>query len=146
MGRVIAYTCDRCPLAFEVGDYAYWSLNGHCVKTVCGGCGTMHRLETDRSHCQVWALPCPVKLLPWVTKESAWGDGSLTQDYEWPFAESDWQMMDELPAGTKLDQIACGRCKVVGLLATLNQIEVIGGELCPICGDPLFGVYFDTVN
>ena len=90
MGCVVAYICDRCPLAFEVGEFAHWDLNGHTLKAVCGGCGTMHWLESVRGSCRVLALPGPVRSLPLVTRESAWGDGRQYQDYEWTFAESDW--------------------------------------------------------
>jgi hypothetical protein len=145
MGSVVGYKCDRCPIAFEVGDYAYWSLTGKCVKAVCGRCGTMHRLESERGVSRVLALPGPIRSLPLVTRPSGWGDGTQVTDYEWPFAKTDWQVVAELPADAELGSVACGRCGVLGCLVCQEEINA-GGERCPVCGEQLFGAYFDTVN
>ncbi len=146
MGTVIAYTCDHCPLAFEVGEYAHWDLHGDTVKAVCGVCGTTHRLESKRGAYRVLAWPGPVRLLPLVERVSAWGDGSRCQDYEWPFAELDWQVVAQLPAAPALGQVACGRCGTVGRLVSLEQVSVAGRERCPVCSGSLAMAYFDTVN
>jgi hypothetical protein len=145
MGSVVAYTCDRCPLAFEVGEYAYWSLTGRCVRVVCGGCGTMHRLESERGVCRVLALPGPIRSLPLVMRPSGWGDGTQHQDYEWPFVESDWQEVWWFPTDPELEQLTCGRCGVAGRLSSLEQVNA-RGEVCPVCDRRLSGVFYDTVN
>jgi hypothetical protein len=146
VGTVVAYTCDRCPLAFEVGDYVYWDLTGHCVKAVCGSCGTMHRVECRRDGCQVLALPGPVRNLPLVERDSAWGDGQRYQEYEWPFGEPDWQEVARPPAAPELGELACGRCGAVGFLVSLGQVGDSGAERCPVCKGRLAPAYFDTVN
>jgi hypothetical protein len=146
MGTVVAYVCNHCPLIFEVGEYAHWDLHGDRVKAVCGACGTMHRLETKRGMCRLLAWPAPVRSLPLVERESAWGDGSSYQDNEWPFAESDWQVVAQLPAAPVLGQVACGRCGTVGRLMPREQISVAGCERCPVCSGLLAMAYLDTVN
>lgn len=145
MGWIVGYICECCPLAFEAGEHAYWSQPGERVSVVCGSCGTMHRLETERGVCSVWALPAPVQSLPLVTRDSAWGNGGQIEDYEWPFAASDWRIVTELTPGVAWGSIACARCKVVGRLTTLEQIKA-GNERCPVCSEPLMPAYYDTVD
>ena len=34
MGILRGYFCQRCPLAFEIGGYAFWSLDGQLEQAV----------------------------------------------------------------------------------------------------------------
>lgn len=145
MGWFVGYICNCCPLAFEVGDHASQIQPSESISAVCGNCGTMHWLEIEQGVCRVFALPTPIRSLPLVMRDSGWGDGSQIEDYEWPFAASDWQIVTELPAGALWESITYGRCKVVGRLALLEQIKG-NKERCPVCSEPLMAAYYDTVN
>ncbi|MBN9120054.1 MAG: hypothetical protein J0I06_12970 [Planctomycetes bacterium] len=72
MGVMRGYPCERCPLAFEIGGYAFWELDGRLEQAVCRACGTMHRLTERRGGCEVTALPGPVRSLSWVVKTAEW--------------------------------------------------------------------------
>jgi hypothetical protein len=144
MGVVVGYVCDQCPLAFEIGEYAYWDLTGSCTKAVCARCGVMHRLEKQRGAGRLLALPMPIRSLPLVTRLSAWGDGSEVTDYEWPYAENDWELIANFPVAPPLEQLACARCEASGQLK--DELRSDENERCPVCQGSLASVYFDTVN
>ena len=38
MGVMRGYLCERCPLAFEIGGYAFWELDGRREQAVCRAC------------------------------------------------------------------------------------------------------------
>ncbi len=149
MGVMRGYLCERCPLAFEIGGYAYWSLEGRCEQTVCTACGTMHRLNETKGICQVTALPGPVRCLPLVTRKSAWGDASKITDYEWQFTDADWEAVGIHLGGIEsLGQLACSRCGEVGRIQSLESPpnQVVFNGLCPLCERPIACLYHDTVN
>lgn len=151
MGVMRGYLCERCPLAFEIGGYFFWSLDGRCEQAVCRACGTMHRLTEQHSVCQVTALAGPVRSLPLVTKPTGFGDEY--QDYEWPFTEADWQPVGQHPGGIKaLGQLACSRCGAAGQMQSLvwpphpDSFWVSFRDVCPLCGGPMPFLYDSTIN
>lgn len=175
MGVMRGYLCDRCPLAFEIGGYAFWELDGRLEQAVCRVCGTMHRLTERRAGCEVTALPGPVRSLPLVRKTAAWyaahhdeatlqwlagygvntnpAPGEESADYEWPFTEADWQPVGRHPGGIKaLDRLACSQCGAVGRMQSLEWPPHPDGfwvsfrDVCPLCGGPMPFLYDSTVN
>src|SRR3954470_17579013 len=72
MGAMRGYLCERCPLAFEIGGYAFWELDGRLEQAVCRSCGTMHRLTERRGGCKITALSGPVRSIPWVLRTAEW--------------------------------------------------------------------------
>jgi hypothetical protein len=151
MGILRGYFCRRCPLAFEIGGYAFWELNGRLEQAVCTACGTMHRLTEQNGTCQVTALAGPVRDLPLVTRQSV--AGREYQDYDWPFTEADWQPLGEHPGGIEaLVTLACARCGSVGAMQTLTVPPHPDGfwvsfrEACPLCDGPMPALYDTTVN
>lgn len=145
-----AFVCERCPLAFEVGGYAYWDLTGHCQQVVCMACGTMHRLEEQHGVCRVLALPGPVRHLKRVKRVDP--DGAEYEDYEWPWSKEDWQQVGSARNANDFERVLCSRCGSVGKLVSLewpranNGEWPIFGERCPLCGGPLPWVYDMTIN
>lgn len=175
MGVKRGYLCERCPLFFEIGGYAFWELDGQLEEAVCRACGTMHRLTERRGVCEVTTLPGPVRGLPRVAKTAEWFTshydettlellaafgvntkpvpGEESSDYEWPFTEADWQPVGRHPGGIKaLGQLACARCGATGQMQSLefpphpDGFWVSFREVCPLCGGPMPFLYDDTVN
>lgn len=141
MGVMRGYLCDRCPLAFEIGGYFFWSLDGRCEQAVCRVCGTMHRLTEQHGVCQVTHLASPVWSLPLVTRTTELG--VQFQDYEWPFTEADWKPACQHPGGIKaLEQLTCSQCGAAGQMQSLESFL----EVCPLCGAPMPFLYDDTIN
>jgi hypothetical protein len=153
VGIMRGYLCERCPLAFEIGGYVFWSLKGRCEQAVCTACGTMHRLNEANGACEITALPGPVRSLPLVTRKSAWGDGTEITDYEWQFTETDWEAVGNHPGGIEaIERLACARCGQVGRMQSLEWPKRLDGkwlsfsEVCPLCGGPMPWLYDDTIN
>src|SRR5262245_6745173 len=106
VGVLRGYFCERCPLAFEIGGYLFWSLDGRREQAVCRACGTMHRLTEENGVCQIAALPGPVRSLPLVKKVDT--TGYEYEDYEWPAEQ--WEPVGEHPGGIDaLGQLTCAR-------------------------------------
>lgn len=169
------YLCDHCPLAFEIGGYAFWELDGRLEQAVCRACGTMHRLTEWRGGCEVAALPGPVRSLPYVTRTAEWyasrydpeileliakagctpwpAPGEESSNYEWPFTESDWEPVGTHPGGVVvLGHLTCARCGVAGRMQSLtfpphpDGFWVSFRDVCPLCGRPMPFLYDMTVN
>lgn len=175
MGVMRGYLCDRCPLAFEIGGYAFWELDGRLEQAVCRACGTMHRLTERRGVCEVTALPGPVRALPLIKRTAEWyaarydqealellarwggnpwpAPGEESSDYEWPFTETDWQSVGSHPGGiAALGRLDCSRCGAAGRMQSLEWPPHPDGfwvsfrDECPVCGGPMPFLYDSTVN
>jgi hypothetical protein len=151
MGILRGYLCKRCPLAFEIGGFLFWDLDGRREQAVCRVCGTMHRLtEEENGICHVAALPGPVRSLPLVKKVDS--TGYEYEDYEWP-AENEWKPVGKHPGGIdSLGQLACARCDAAGKMQSLTLPSHPDGfwlsfrEVCPLCDGPMPCLYDTTVN
>ena len=161
------YVCDRCPLAFEVGYYAYWDLSGGCVKYVCRHCGTMHKIEhLQRQPDRLYAAPGPIRAM--VEELVDAGGGKTDAVLRLPLKDDEWRLLGPLPTAEEflqglfilplraqavaLERIACGHCKRVGGLVSREwPLTAAGewpafGESCPVCTGSLRWVYVDTIN
>ena len=151
MGVMRGYLCDRCPLAFEIGGYTFWSLDGRCEQAVCRSCGTMHRQTEQNGICQITALAGPVRSLPLVSYTTSFGVES--EDYVWPFTEDDWLMVGTHTGGIEaLGQLSCSRCGMTSQMQSLEWPPHPDGfwvsfrDICPICGGPMPFLYDSTIN
>jgi hypothetical protein len=164
---MVGYVCERCPLAFEVGDHHYEDLSGGCVKYVCRHCGTMHKIEhLQRQPDMLFALPGPIRSMVGVPFETH--DGGTDSSPHLPVTEEMWQPVGQLPTADEylqglfilpdraqavaLDRVACASCGCVGGLVSQGwPLASDGscpsfGESCPVCKGDLRWVYVDTIN
>jgi hypothetical protein len=153
-----AYECRVCSIAFEIGSWTYWDLDGQCLQLVCAGCGTMHRVEQlDDKPDVLFACPGPIHAMVEVTRELA---GSRHTTREIPYATNMWQRVEELPTplemqreklfhvrerAVRLDLLTCANCRAIGRL--LLELQPLGeGDQCPKCGGEFEMEYFTVVN
>jgi hypothetical protein len=110
----------------------------------------MHRLEAKHGLCRVLALPGPIGRLKEVKRVDP--SSGEYEDYEWPYAPGDWQVVGRVAGVNAFEQLACSRCGVFGRLASLewprdeNGDWPIFGDRCPLCGGRLPWLYDDTIN
>jgi DNA-directed RNA polymerase subunit RPC12/RpoP len=175
MGVMRGYHCKRCSLAFEIGGYVFWELDGQLEQTVCRACGTMHRLTERDGTCEVTALSGPVRGQPLIRKTAEWyaahydvqtlaqlarqgvntrpQPGEESTEVAWPFTDKDWEPVGQHPGGiAALGQLACTRCGAAGQMQSLTFPPHPDGfwlsfrDVCPLCDGPMPSLYDNTVN
>ena len=159
-----AFLCTNCPLAFEIGHYLYWGLDGGTDRLVCIKCGTMHWLdfrkpegaaENDAGTTTFRALPEPIREIRTVTRKTEFGDEF--EDYEWPFENNDWLTVDSWSGRQSIETLICNHCQTSGKLISLEHPKTDegcwpifrdkdGDEHCPVCDGPIECLYDVTVN
>jgi hypothetical protein len=160
-----AFFCKNCPLAFEIGDYSYWSLRGSTDQLVCTNCGVMHKLDFEKSAdatdynagiTKFYSLPKPIRSIS-LENFGKTCCGENIDYYVLPYANDDWIEVKTFRNRQTFETLPCNYCGVTGKLISLEKPtnedgswpifrNKAGNEVCPICDEPIECLYDITVN